>query len=91
MDWKTFWTVFGTIFLAELGDKTQLTTMTYAASSKAGFSVFLGAAVALTLTSLVGVALGQILTRYIPAHSIRIAAGIFFILIGIWMLISKDS
>lgn len=90
MDWKTFWTVFGTIFLAELGDKTQLTTLTYAASSKAVFSVFLGATLALTLSSLVGVILGQVLTRYVPVQYIRIVAGSVFILIGVWMLLGKN-
>ncbi|HWP49740.1 MAG TPA: TMEM165/GDT1 family protein [Candidatus Limnocylindrales bacterium] len=90
MDWKTFWTVFGTIFLAELGDKTQLTTLTYAASSKAGFSVFLGAALALVLTSLIGVILGQIIPRYVPTYYIRILAGGFFIFMGIWILVSRN-
>lgn len=90
MDWKTFWTVFGTIFLAELGDKTQLATFTYAASSKSVYPVFLGAALALTLTSFLGVVLGQVLARYVPAYYVRTLAGIFFIFIGVWTLLSKS-
>jgi Ca2+/H+ antiporter, TMEM165/GDT1 family len=82
LDWKVLWTTFGLIFLAELGDKTQLTTMALSAQSKSPVAVFVGAAVALTLTSLLGVLLGGVITRYIPAQYIRVISGLFFVVIG---------
>jgi putative Ca2+/H+ antiporter (TMEM165/GDT1 family) len=59
MDWKVFATVFGTVFLAELGDKTQLATMLFASKSTGGlWMVFSAAAAALVLTTAIGVAAG---------------------------------
>jgi putative Ca2+/H+ antiporter (TMEM165/GDT1 family) len=80
-------TTFGMIFLAELGDKTQLATFAFAAESQTRLSVFLGAACALLLTSLLAVVFGSALARLIPAQYIKVGAGALFILLGLWMLL----
>jgi putative Ca2+/H+ antiporter (TMEM165/GDT1 family) len=88
MDPKVFATVFATVFLAELGDKTQLATFLYAADTKnPKLSVFLGAALALVLTSAIGVLLGAVVSRYVSERVISYAAGVGFILVGIWTLV----
>ncbi len=86
MDIKVFFTTFGMIFLAELGDKTQLATLSFAAESKSRLAVFLGSAGALVLTSLLAVGLGAGLGRLIPANYIKIGAGALFVLLGLWMI-----
>jgi putative Ca2+/H+ antiporter (TMEM165/GDT1 family) len=86
MDLKVFFTTFGMIFLAELGDKTQLATLSFAAESKSRLSVFLGSSGALICTSILAVVLGAGLARLIPANYVKIGAGALFILLGIWMV-----
>jgi len=88
MDFKLFITTFGLVFLAELGDKTQLATLCLSASNNSKISVFIGSAFALIVSSLLAVLLGAGLSRLLPLNYIQIGAGIFFIVIGIWMLIS---
>ena len=90
MDYKVLGTVFITVFLAELGDKTQLATMLFASDQKTSkLTVFIAAAVALTATSAIGVFAGDILGRYVTEKQLTIAAGIGFILIGTWTLIKS--
>jgi putative Ca2+/H+ antiporter (TMEM165/GDT1 family) len=87
MDMKLFLTVFGTVFLAELGDKTQIATLLFASRSAAGlWTVFLGAATALVLTSAIGVIGGAALSQYVNPKYLTYAAGIGFIAIGLWTL-----
>ncbi len=86
MDFKVLFTTFGMIFLAELGDKTQLATLTFAAESRSRLAVFLGSAGALILTSLLAVVFGSGLSRLIPAHYVKLGAGVLFVLLGVWML-----
>jgi putative Ca2+/H+ antiporter (TMEM165/GDT1 family) len=87
MDFKILLTTFWVIFLAELGDKTQLATFAFAAESKSRFAVFLGSAGALILTSLLAVVFGSVISRLIPAHYVKIGAGGLFVLLGLWMLV----
>ncbi|MEA2038942.1 MAG: TMEM165/GDT1 family protein [Thermodesulfobacteriota bacterium] len=87
MDLKVMLTTFGMIFLAELGDKTQLATFAFAAESKTRLAVFLGSAGALVLTSLLAVVFGSAITRLIPGSYIRIGAGVLFVMLGGWMLL----
>ena len=87
MDLKVLFTTFGMVFLAELGDKTQLATFAFAAETKSPLMVFLGAAAALVVTSLIAVIFGSVLSNLIPSNYIKIGAGVLFVLIGIWMLI----
>jgi len=91
MDLKVFFTTFGMIFLAELGDKTQLATLSFAAESKSRLSVFLGSSGALICTSLLAVVLGAGLARLVPANYVKIGAGLLFILLGVWMVFSPGA
>jgi putative Ca2+/H+ antiporter (TMEM165/GDT1 family) len=91
VDWRILASTFGLIFLAELGDKTQLAAIALSAESKAPLAVFVGAVLALALVTLIAVAIGGTLTRVIPARYIRMAAGGLFVIIGILMLIPRGS
>lgn len=89
MDWKVFGTAFLTLFLAELGDKTQLAVITMTAKTESKISVFVGASLALVLVSLLGVLLGGILSQYIPTEWLQRIVAVAFIVIGILMLWGK--
>ncbi len=80
---------FIAVFFAELGDKTQLSTMMIASSKKAPLSVFVGSASALILSSFIGVLLGDTLYKIVPAHAIKIVAGSIFVAIGGLILLGK--
>lgn len=86
---KTFWTTFWLVFLAELGDKTQLTTLTLAAENRTVWPVFVGASLALVLTSFIGVIAGGAITSIVPPSYINTIAAVAFIVIGVLMLIGK--
>jgi putative Ca2+/H+ antiporter (TMEM165/GDT1 family) len=89
MDIKLMLTTFGMIFLAELGDKTQLATFCLSADCEsAKFSVFLGSAVALVLSALLAVVFGEAISRVVPPNYIKFGAGAFFIIVGVWTLYS---
>lgn len=89
MNWQVFWITLGTVFLAEMGDKTQLAALSMTADTRAPVSVFLGASIALCLATLLGVAFGGVLAQYVPQHLIKKAAGIAFITIGALILMGK--
>jgi putative Ca2+/H+ antiporter (TMEM165/GDT1 family) len=90
MSWQTFASVFGTVFLAEIGDKTQLATMLFASDPKTSkWWVFAGSASALVLAAGIGVLVGAQLERVISPRMLKIVAGIGFIAVGVWTLISK--
>ena len=82
-------TTFGIIFLAEMGDKTQIAAMTMAAEKKRPWEVFLGASLALACVSALGVVVGSVLSHYLPLDWIKRAAGVAFIIIGVLVLIGK--
>ena len=86
MDIKLLLTTFGLVFLAELGDKTQLATVCFSADCDSRVSVFLGSAGALVLSSLIAVVFGAAISRFIPSNYIKIGAGVFFVIVGIWIL-----
>jgi putative Ca2+/H+ antiporter (TMEM165/GDT1 family) len=87
MDWKVFLTVFGTVFLAELGDKTQLATVLFASRSTVSlWTIFVAASAALVLTSAIGVAAGAIVAQHVNPRHLSYAAGIGFIAIGAWTI-----
>ena len=87
MDWKLFLTVFGAIFIAELGDKTQLATMLFAADREANkYMVFIAASSALVVASAIGVLAGILLSEYIDEKYMHYIAGICFIIIGAYTL-----
>jgi putative Ca2+/H+ antiporter (TMEM165/GDT1 family) len=88
MDWTVLGTVFTSVFIAELGDKTQLATMLFAPDKDASkVTVFAGAALALIVTSALGVVAGTFLSNYVSEKLLHYIAGIGFIAIGIWTLI----
>ncbi len=91
LDWRLLLTTFATIFLAELGDKTQLATLTLSAATTSRRSVFLGAALALVASSAVGVLAGAALARVVPLVWLHRAAGVLMLGLGIWLLVSKPS
>ncbi len=82
MDPKLFFSTFLAIFLAEMGDKTQLATMSMAAGAKSRWSVFLGASLGLVLTSALAVLGGDIISRYVPANWVKRGAGLLFLVLG---------
>ncbi|MGB5159393.1 TMEM165/GDT1 family protein [Desulfobacterium sp. N47] len=86
MDYKILATTFVMVFLAELGDKTQLATFCLSADNDSKVSVFIGSAGALVLSSLIAVLCGTAISRVIPVNYIKIAAGIFFIAVGVWTI-----
>ena len=87
MDIKLFATVFGTIFLAELGDKTQLATLLFASKTPSNLlTVFLGASLALIVTTLIGVAAGGLVSQYVNQKYLSYAAGVGFVLVGMWTM-----
>ncbi len=89
MNWKVALTTFGLIFLAEMGDKTQLAAISMVAKTKAPWAVFLGAALALCLVSLLGVMFGEALTRYVPEEVLKKISAVSFLVIGGLMLWGK--
>ncbi len=89
MDLKVFLSTFALIFIAELGDKTQLTTMVLAAQSKSAVSVFAGAALALVAASALGVLLGTAFTQILPLRYIKLGAGMFFVAIGVFLILGR--
>ena len=82
MNWKLITLAFGLLFLAELGDKTQLAVFTLVAQYKDPWSVFLGASVALILVTLLGAFFGHLVTRYVPTVYLQVGAGLLFFGIG---------
>ena len=76
---------FGTVFIAELGDKTQLATLLLSAQSGSPWLVFIGAAFALICSSLVGVLLGQWLARVLPPGRVEQMAGVLMLGLGLWL------
>ena len=89
MDWRVLLTTFGIIFLAEMGDKTQLAAMTMAAQKKRPWEVFLGASLALAVVSAIGVLVGSVLSHYLPIDWIKRIAGAAFIVIGVLVFLGK--
>jgi putative Ca2+/H+ antiporter (TMEM165/GDT1 family) len=88
MDYKVLLTVFASVFIAELGDKTQLATMLFAADKNVSkLTIFCGASLALILTSAIGVLLGGVMSAHFNEKYLHYAAGMGFILIGAWTLI----
>lgn len=88
MDLKILLTVFTAVFIAELGDKTQLATLLFAADKNVHkLSVFAGASLALILTSAIGVLAGGLISQYAGEKYLHLIAGFGFVGIGVWMLI----
>jgi putative Ca2+/H+ antiporter (TMEM165/GDT1 family) len=92
MDLKVITTVFGIVFLAELGDKTQLATLLFASKSPGDLlAVFVGASAALILASAIGVLAGGFVAQYISPKLLSYVAGVGFVLIGVWTIWQATS
>jgi putative Ca2+/H+ antiporter (TMEM165/GDT1 family) len=92
MDLRLFATVFSTIFVAELGDKTQLATLLYASDrAHPKLTVFAASAAALVVTSALGVVVGSMFAEWVSPKLMRWVAGLGFIAVGLWVLFSGDS
>jgi Ca2+/H+ antiporter, TMEM165/GDT1 family len=89
MDWQVFWVTFGVVFLAEMGDKTQLAALTLTADKGAPLAVLAGACLALCLATLLGVLVGGVVSQYVPQPLIKKAAGLAFVIIGVVILLGK--
>jgi putative Ca2+/H+ antiporter (TMEM165/GDT1 family) len=88
MDLKVLFVVFGTVFLAELGDKTQLATVLFASKPSVSLvTVFVGASLALMLSSAIAVAAGSVISHYVDPRYLSYIAGAGFIIIGIWTIV----
>jgi putative Ca2+/H+ antiporter (TMEM165/GDT1 family) len=80
-------TVFGIVFLAELGDKTQLATLLFASKSPGNLvAVFVGASAALVVASAIGVIAGGVISQYVGPRQLSYLAGVGFLLIGAWTI-----
>ena len=87
MEWKLLFTVFASVFVAEMADKTQLVTLLFAADRDVSkWTVFFGSASALVLTSAIGVLAGALLAQWVNVKAMSVIAGIGFIVIGGWTL-----
>jgi Ca2+/H+ antiporter, TMEM165/GDT1 family len=84
MGWNQFITAFAALFIAELGDKTQLVVITMSASSKRPLAVFLGGSLALILLTGIGAIAGETVTKFVPEWLLRKTAALLFVAIGIW-------
>lgn len=87
---RAFWTVFVTVFIAEIGDKTQLATMLFASEAKVSkWVIFAGSAIALTCAAAIGVLVGAQLERFVAPRTLKLIAGIGFVAIGLWTMFSR--
>jgi putative Ca2+/H+ antiporter (TMEM165/GDT1 family) len=92
MDLKTFVAVFGTVFLAELGDKTQLATVLFASRPSVSLvTVFVGASAALILSSVLAVAAGSAISNFLNPRYLSYIAGAGFVAIGLWTILQAAS
>ena len=88
-DWKLLWSTFVLLFVAELGDKTQLAVILSSANTNRPWTVFLGAALALITVTLIGTLAGQVITRFVSPDILRKGAAGLFVLMGVLMFFDK--
>ena len=89
MDYKLLITVFSAVLIAELGDKTQLATMMFAADKEVSkLTIFIGASFALITASAIGVLAGSVAAQYISGKHLNYIAGFGFVGIGLYTIIN---
>ena len=87
VDWKILAAVFASVFVAEMGDKTQLATLLFASDKEVSkWTIFFGASMALVATSAIGVLVGSALSNYVSEKHLHYFAGAGFVIIGLWTL-----
>lgn len=89
MEWSVFSATFITIFIAEIGDKTQFAAMAAASQTKSTMSVLFATILALALAGTLGVAAGSLLSKFIDPIKMKYFSGGAFILMGLWILVKK--
>lgn len=89
MDWSALFSTLGLVFIAELGDKTQLAVITQTCKYRRPWAVLGGASLALTLVTLIGAVGGQVLSQIVPAEVLRIVAALAFVVMG--TLIAREA
>lgn len=89
MDWKLFAATFVGVFLAEIGDKTQLATLAFSGESRRPWTVFLAASLALVAATAIGAMAGGLLAKSVPPTWTRRGAAVLFVAIGAWILVSE--
>jgi putative Ca2+/H+ antiporter (TMEM165/GDT1 family) len=90
MDWKLSLATFGAVFLAELGDKTQLATFALAGGGRSKLAVFIGAASALVLTSALAVVGADLVSRWISQQWLHRISGALLVALGAWLLFTGE-
>jgi putative Ca2+/H+ antiporter (TMEM165/GDT1 family) len=89
MMWNTLLSAFGLVFVAELGDKTQLAVLTQTCKYRRPWAVFLGASIALTAVTALGAVAGQVLGQFVPENVLRVVAAIAFVVMG--LLLAREA
>jgi putative Ca2+/H+ antiporter (TMEM165/GDT1 family) len=89
MDWKILIATFSTIFLAELGDKTQIAAIIMTSKTNKPLTVFIGSMIAFAVITIIGVAFGGIITKVIPIYLLKVLSAVAFITVGILILTGK--
>jgi putative Ca2+/H+ antiporter (TMEM165/GDT1 family) len=89
MDWKIFLSTFVTIFLAEMGDKTQFAALAASSNTKSTWSVLVAVVMALALAGTLGVFFGKILGALVSPQFLKYCSGSLFIAVGLWVIFSK--
>lgn len=89
MNWPLFFTTFVTIFLAELGDKTQFAAIAASSEAESTKEVLIAVVLALGLAGAIGVLLGKVLAQFINPEVMRYVSGSLFIVVGLWVILKK--
>ena len=89
MDWQTFASTFTLIFLAEMGDKTQLAAMSLSAGSRHTSSILAGAMLGIGVATVIGVMAGRLLSGWLNPEWLRIGSGCLFLAFGTLILLDK--
>lgn len=90
MDWPIFFSTFLTIFLAEMGDKTQFAALAAGSKTSSTMTVWLAVVLALGLAGTLGVFFGKVLGQFINPEYLKYVSGGLFIVIGIYILVQKN-
>jgi len=84
-------TTFITVFLAEMGDKTQLTTITLSSTTNKPVAVFIGSSLALILATLLGALAGGSIANLVPAFILKLLSGLVFLILGLKLLVQSKN
>lgn len=89
MDWKLFIATFGTIFLAEIGDKTQFAAIAASSQSKSFWEILVAVVLALSLAGTIGVIVGKGLSQVLDPSWMKYFSGGLFLAVGLWIILKK--